>query len=179
MKRINFIFLTLIISLLNISAQSLPDGYKNIKLGMSLEETKNALEKNADLGYHGDRDVSLLPGENKILIETDSQKGYGSDFLERCWFQFYNEKLYIITININPKRMDYYSMFKKFSDKYGDPDQLDPSKSVWMDDSVTIMLEKPLSVKYIDNKTYEEIQNMSTVEKSGEEYTREMFLEDF
>lgn len=52
-----------------IFAQSqLPDGYARIRLGMSVDEVKDLLQKNPAFGYHGDRDVSLLPGENRILI---------------------------------------------------------------------------------------------------------------
>ena len=102
------IFLT---SLFGLNAKDLPDGYKNIKLGMSLDDTKAALIKDPGFGYHGDRDVSLLPGVNKVLIETDATTGIGSPFLERCWFQFSEDQLYIITINVNPAKMDYYSIF--------------------------------------------------------------------
>lgn len=178
MKKILFL-LTISLFSLKLFGQSLPNGYQNIKLGMSLDETKDQLQKNAEFGYHGDKDVSLLPSQKEVLIETDAEEGHGTPFLERCWFQFYDDNLYIITININKNRMDYYSMFKTFLEKYGNPTSIDPSKSCWKDDSVTIILEKPLSVKYIDNKTYEEIQKKATVEISAEEYTRELFLEDF
>ena len=87
----------------SLNAKDIPNGYKTVKLGMSLEETKDELLRDTDFGYRGDRDVSLLPSANKNLIETDSSTGLGSNFLERCWFQFYNDKLYIITININIK----------------------------------------------------------------------------
>ena len=82
-------------------SQDYPKGYKNILLGMTFEDTKIALLKDSDFGYHGERDVSLIPGTNKTLIETDAQYGHGSNFLERCWFQFTNDSLYIITINVN------------------------------------------------------------------------------
>ena len=51
-----------------LCAEELPHGYKNIMLGMSLEETKDNLVKDPDFGYHGDRDVSLIPGSSKTLI---------------------------------------------------------------------------------------------------------------
>ena len=64
-------------------AKDLPRGYKDITLGMSLEETKDCLVKDPDFGYHGDRDVSLIPGSSKTLIETDADRGFGSNFLKR------------------------------------------------------------------------------------------------
>ena len=56
-----------------IFSEELPHGYKNISLGMSLEETKDNLVKDPDFGYHGDRDVSLIPNSSKTLIETDAE----------------------------------------------------------------------------------------------------------
>ena len=169
------IFFTAIVFL---SAESLPRGYKGITLGMSLEETKDNLVKDPDFGYHGDRDVSLIPNSSKTLIETDAERGVGSNFLKRCWFQFSFDELYIITININPERMDYYSVFTKLKEKYGEPDSFNPQSATWKNDDVTMSLEKPLTLKYIDNKIYEQTQNYSNIQASPTEVTREMFLGD-
>ena len=177
-KRFLFcIFLT--ICGVSLFAQSLPDGYGDVHLGMSLDETKKQLIKNADFGYAGDRDVSLLPGDARVLIETNAASGRGSPFLTQCWFQFYNKKLYIITINVNTQKVDYYSMFTTLCQKYGQPDTLDPEKAVWKNDTVTMQLEKPLSIKYIDNETFDMLKTAATVEKSYEEKTQQMFLDEF
>ena len=159
-------------------AEDLPDGYKGIKLGMSLQETKENLVKDPDFGYHGDRDVSLIPNSSKTLIETDATRGLGSNFLTRCWFQFSFDELYIITINVNPERMDYYSIFTKLVEKYGEPTTFSPQAATWKNDEVTMSLEKPLTLKYIDNKRFEETQNYSNVQASPTEITQEMFLEE-
>ena len=171
------IFLTMMA--FSIFAADLPDGYGDVHLGMSLKETKEQLLKNSDFGYSGDRDVSLLPGDAKILIETNAAGGRGSPFLTQCWFQFYNEELYIITININTAKIDYYSMFTTLCKKYGDPVSLDPQKAVWKNDSITLQLEKPLSVKYIYNETFDMLKNAATVEKSYEEKNAQAFLDEF
>ena len=174
----SFIVLTsLTISSLFLFAESLPHGYKNVTLGMSLEDTKEALVKEPDFGYHGDRDVSLIPNSSRTLIETDADRGLGSTFLTRCWFQFSFDELYIITININPERMDYYSIFTKLTEKYGQPTSFDPQTATWKDEQVTMSLEKPLTLKYIDNKIFEQTQNYTNIEKSPNEVTREMFLD--
>ncbi len=159
-------------------AEDLPRGYKDITLGMSLEETKDCLVKDPDFGYHGDRDVSLIPGSSKTLIETDADRGFGSNFLKRCWFQFSFDELYIITININPNKMDYYSVFTTLTKKYGEPTTFSPQAATWKDDEVTMSLEKPLTLKYIDNKIFNETQNYSNVQASPTEVTREMFLDE-
>lgn len=157
--------------------ENIPLGYGGIQLGMSVETVKQKLKENSDFGYHGDKDVSLLPGENRILIETDAESGYAFGFLERCWFQFYNDKLYVITININKEKMDHYSIFRSLCKKYGNPDSVNPEKSVWKSENISMSLERPLTLKYIDTKTFKELQDKSLVGPSGKEITREMFLD--
>ena len=163
---------------LSLFAESLPHGYKGITLGMSLQETKDNLVKDPDFGYHGDRDVSLIPNSSKTLIETDAERGVGSNFLKRCWFQFSFDELYIITINVNPEKMDYYSIFTKLKEKYGEPTSFNPQAATWKDDDVTMSLEKPLTLKYIDNKIFEQTQNYSNIQPSATEITRDMFLDE-
>lgn len=170
----------LFITLLTIPlfAEEIPDGYKSITLGMTLSETKEALLKDSDFGYHGDRDVSLMPLTKQTLIETDSEYGYGSNFLRHCYFQFNEDKLYIITINMNPERLDYYSLFTTLCDKYGEPTSFNPQSAIWKNDDVTMSLEKPLTLKYVDNKTFTSVQNYSNVPKAGTEITRDQFLDE-
>ena len=175
-KRIIFCLFILVCGF-SLFAQNLPDGYGGVHLGMSLDEAKKQLLKNSDFGYSGDRDVSLLPGDGRTLIETNATGGRGSPFLTQCYFQFYNEQLYIITININSQKTDYYTMYTTLSEKYGKPVSLDPQMAVWENDSVTIQLERPLSVKYIDKETFDMLKTASTVQKSYEEQNLQSFLD--
>lgn len=177
LKKVSSILISSIFLFSAFSIEPVPDGYSNIKLGMSLDTAKIELQKNSDFGYHGDRDVSLVPGSNRILIETDATKGLGSNFLNKCWFQFSDETLYIITINVNPEKMDYYSIFTTLTEKYGEPTSLNSTSATWKDDSYTMSLEKPLTLKYIDNKKFDSLQNYNKVPLSGTETTRQMFLD--
>ncbi|MBQ9495120.1 MAG: hypothetical protein IJR50_05715 [Treponema sp.] len=170
--------LFLFIAFFCFAQASLPRGYGGIELGMTLDEVKEKLKKNSEFGYHGDRDVSLLPGENRVLIETDAEAGHVISFLERCYFQFYNEKLYIIIINVNRERMDHYSIFSTLCEKYGDPTLFSPEKAEWKTDSVTMTLERPLALKYVDNNVFNEVNAASLVPLSGTEITREIFLDE-
>ena len=173
-----FLFIFLSIFFLSLSAKEpLPNGYKDIILGMNLEDTKQELLKDTDFGYHGDRDVSLLPGENRMLIETDAKKGLGSNFLTHCWFQFANDQLYIITINMNKERIDYYSIFLTLKEKYGEPDSITPQAATWKNSEITMSLEKPLTLKYIDNEVFKSLQNSSNIAPAGSEVTQKMFLD--
>lgn len=158
-------------------SKDLPKGYGGITLGMSVDSTKSALIKNGDFGYNGDRDVSLLPGENRVLIETDAREIARWSFLEQCWFQFYEDKLYTIILNLNKKKVDYYSVFSSLCKKYGDPVEFSPERAVWKNDSVQMSLERPLVLKYIDLKTFDSLVNESMVEKTAGEKLRDEFLE--
>lgn len=177
MKKILFAALALFFLNSLCAEKKVADGYGGVALGMSVEQVKKALKDNSDFGYHGDRDVSLLPGENRVLIETDATAFAGFSFLERCWFQFYNDRLYIITINVNREKMDHFSIFDSLCKKYGAPDSVSPEKSVWNGENVTMSLERPLTLKYVDRKTFESLQKKSLVGPDGTEITREMFLE--
>lgn len=161
-----------------VFGEGLPSGFGGVELGMKLDDAKNALKANSDFGYAGDRDVSLLPGDNRVLIETDSYNMQHHGFLTRCWFQFYEESLYSIIINFNPERLDHYSLYTTLVKKYGEPKEFSPERSVWKDDSVTMSLERPLSIKYIDNTVSEQLAQQSLVQKNGYEITRERFLEE-
>lgn len=175
MKKIASVLIFLFVTFIAFS-ESVPNGYAGVELGMTFEQVKKALRDNLDFGYRGERDVSLLPGENRILIETDTSTFAGFSYLDRCWFQFYNEKLYIITININREKMDHFSIFDSLCKKYGTPQSVSPEKSVWQSKTVTMSLERPLTLKYVDQKVFDELQNKSKVSPSGTEQTREMFL---
>ncbi|MCH5291146.1 MAG: hypothetical protein J1D88_05205 [Treponema sp.] len=154
----------------------LPSGYAGITLGMSVDEVKKALADDPQFGYRGERDVSLLPGEQRTIIETDTSRLAPYSYLERCWFQFYEDKLYIITINIKKEKVDHYSIFNKLCKKYGNPQSLNPRKSEWKNDSVIMALERPLSLKYTDKAVSDSLQEKSTVQKSAEEMSRDDFL---
>lgn len=151
---------------------ALPGGYSSVVLGMSVDAAKGALEEDPAYGYKGDRDVSMLPGENRVLISTT-----GIHFFNECWFQFDNDRLYIITLNLNPERVDYASVFKSLCTKYGDPDSLSPKKSEWKDGSVIMALERPLTLKYTDEGVFQELQETSNVELTKEEKNRQNFLD--
>lgn len=163
----------------NDNGEALPRGYGGVLLGMSVDDAKDALKHNSDFGYRGERDVRLTPGEERTLIETDATKTYQNPFLDRCTFQFSDENLYIISIGINDELMDYFTLFDTLCKKYGNPTSLNPQKAVWTRDNVSMSLERPLTIRYIDDATFRDQEDKSATEKSGREHTRDMFLEDF
>lgn len=169
------LFLTGLACAVSGSSASLPDGFSTVKLGMSVDSVKDALKKDSQFGFRGDRDVSLAPVTKETIIETDSRYAPWS-FLERCWFQFEEEKLYVITINIDQKKLDHYSVFSSLCKKYGNPDEISPQKAVWQNDSVIMSLERPLTLKYIDAQAFKKKMDKASVDKTYAEKSAEEFL---
>ncbi|HPX46986.1 MAG TPA: hypothetical protein PK408_02190 [Treponemataceae bacterium] len=153
---------------------AVPVSYRGITLGMELDAVKEALLADSVFGYRGERDVSLLPGENRTLIETS-----GSLFIRRAWFQFFGGKLYIMTFQLDTEHVDYYSLYTSLTVKYGEPSILDPSKSLWTDDICTLTLERPLTVKYVDKAVFESLVSASGTKKAEYDVSRENFINDF
>lgn len=155
---------------------ALPNGYGKVKLGMTVDSAKEALKNDHQFGYRGDRDVSLSPSDHETVIETDPTTYASFSFFNRCWFQFKDEKLCVITLNLDKERMDHFSVFSELCEKYGNPDIISPKKSVWKSDSVILSLEKPLTLKYVDAKVFKEKLDSSNVEKTTSEQAKDAFL---
>jgi hypothetical protein len=152
----------------------LPDTYRSVSLGMDMDTVKEQLKKDSMFGYRGDRDVSLLHGENRSLIETA-----GPSFIARSWFQFHEDKLYVMIFRLNTERIDYYSVYTALVEKYGEPESLDPRRALWSDERVTLTLERPLTVKYVDKAVFSQLVETDTKERAITDILREEFLSEF
>jgi hypothetical protein len=155
-------------------AGSLPRTFREISLGMSLEDLKKALERDGLFHFRGDRDVSFLPAGEQSLVETT-----GFSFIRRAFFQLREGMLYIMAFSLDPALIDHYSVFTGFVKKYGEPLFLDPGQAVWESEDTRIAIERPLTVKYIDKAVFVEIMGESAVKESGEVFLREEFLNGF
>lgn len=153
---------------------ALPAEYRSIKLGMGIDAVKDALKQDSVFGYRGERDVSLLPTENRSLIESA-----GSYFISRSWFQFYKDNLYTMIFKLNTDTVDYYSVYSKFCEKYGEPASINPQRAVWEDEHTRVVIERPLIVKYIDLTVFNELISQSTTEKAASETNRQNFIDGF
>ena len=141
---------------------------------MDIGAVKDALKQDAVFGYRGERDVSLLLTENRSLIESA-----GSYFISRSWFQFYKDNLYTMIFKLNTDTVDYYSVYSKFCEKYGEPTSINPQRAVWEDEHTRVVIERPLIVKYIDLTVFKELISQSTTEKAAAETNRQNFIDGF
>ena len=87
--------------------------------------------------------------------------------------------MFIMALTMDVNQVDHYSMFTNFVDKYGEPDYLDPRESVWENDETRISLERPLTVKYIDKRVFNDIIDESAVKESGWVQLKQDFLDEF
>ncbi|MDR0450342.1 MAG: hypothetical protein LBH26_03660 [Treponema sp.] len=154
--------------------RELPRNFREINLGMSLEDLKAALQRDGMFSFRGDRDVSLLPARDQSLVETT-----GLSFVKRAFFQLREGRLFIMAFTLNSDLVDHYSVFSSLTEKYGRPDFLSPQQAVWEGENTRIALERPLTVKYIDRDVFNSIIGESQTAESHEVRQRQEFLDGF
>ncbi len=156
------------------TGQALPRQFRELVLGMSLDELKDVLAKDGYFNFRGDRDVSFLPVREQSLVETT-----GTSFIRRAFFQLRDSSVFIMSFTLNTSIIDYFSVFSKFVEKYGKPSWLDPRMAVWETDETRISIERPLTVKYIDKVVFDDIVSESGLIESGQVEMRRDFLDEF
>jgi hypothetical protein len=154
--------------------ETLPRSFRELSLGMGLEDLKEALQRDGLFYFRGDRDVSFLPRGEQSLVETT-----GFSFIRRAFFQLREGVVFIMAFTLDPRLVDHYSVFTSLVKKYGEPALLDPKQAVWESADTRIAIERPLTVKYIDKKVFNEIINESKALESAEIHLREEFLGEF
>jgi hypothetical protein len=153
---------------------ALSRSFRELTLGMGLEDLKDALQRDDLFYFRGDRDVSFLPSREQSLVETT-----GFSFIRRAFFQLRDGAVFIMAFTLDPRMVDHYSVFTSLVKKYGEPGLLDPKQAVWESADTRIAIERPLTVKYIDKNVFNEIINESQVSESAEIRLREEFLSEF
>ena len=157
-----------------VFSDGLPRQFRQLSLGMSLDDLKANLAKDPLFSFRGDRDVSFLPAREQSLVETT-----GISFVKRAFFQLRDGEVFIMAFSLNTEIMDHYSVFTQFVEKYGQPSYLDPKESVWETEDTRISVERPLTVKYIDRTVFNDILNESSLKESRQVRLRQEFLNEF
>jgi hypothetical protein len=182
-KCIIFTFLTLFFLISAVWAQNvsvdeesnaLPRQFRQLSLGMSLDDLKNALIDDNFFNFRGDRDVSFLPIRQQSLVETT-----GTSFIRRAFFQLRDDVVFIMSFSLNTQMIDHYSVFTQFVERYGQPSSLDPRAAIWETEQTRISIERPLTVKYIDKIVFDDILNESGLIESNQVRRRQEFLDEF
>jgi hypothetical protein len=155
-------------------SEELPRSFRELRLGMSLEELKKALTDDGLFEFRGDRDVSFLPAKEENLVETT-----GLSFIRRAFFQLREGQVFIMAFSLDPTMIDHYSVFTSFIKKYGEPVSLKPREAVWENEEVRVSIERPLTVKYIDMNVFKAIMGEAKAEEAAEVFRRQGFLNEF
>ena len=93
------------------SGETLPRQFRQLSLGMSLNDLKANLAKDPMFSFRGDRDVSFLPARQQSLVETT-----GISFIRRAFFQLRDGEVFIMAFSLNTEIMDHYSVFTQFTE---------------------------------------------------------------
>ena len=152
----------------------LPRQFRELSLGMPLDDLKIALTNDGYFNFRGDRDVSFLPAREQSLVETT-----GTSFISRAFFQLRDGEVFIMSFSLNTQIIDHYSIFTQFVQRYGQPVYLDPRTAIWENETTRIAVERPLTVKYIDKIVFDDIINESGLIESGQVQLRQDFLNEF
>ena len=152
----------------------LPRQFRALSLGMALDDLKTALTGDLLFSFRGDRDVSFLPVREQTLVETT-----GLSYIRRAYFQLVSGSVYIMSLSLDTRLMDHYSVFTTFIKKYGEPQSLSPAEAVWDNGETRISIERPLTVKYIDREVFDRLIEESKTQERLEMLRREEFLADF
>jgi hypothetical protein len=145
--------------------------FRGVELGMDRDSVIAALKKDSIFSYRGPEDLSLLPSPNQSLIEVS-----GPSFVRRGFFQLYEGKLWTIILELNPDKVDHYSIYTSLVAKYGEPALLDPKEARWEDKSTRMALERPLSLRYMDMAVYGKLREGVSAKESTQELDRQGFL---
>jgi hypothetical protein len=156
------------------AAKPLPTAYRAFSLGMGLEDLKKALSEDRLFTFRGDRDVSLLPQSEQVLIETT-----GLSFIRRAFFQLRDGKVFMMAFSLDTEKVDHYSVFTRLTTEYGEPKTLDPKEAVWESPRVRLSVERPLTVKYLDMEVFGELSRNASATASREYALRQEFLDGF
>jgi len=154
------------------AAKPLPVGFRGITLGMGLDQVKQLLKAEPLVRYRGDPDVSFLPQTSQYLIECE-----GNSYLRRAYFQFADSRLFIMILVLDTRTLDHFSLYSALSAKYGQPASLSPQEVVWQSGPVRFSLERPLTVKYIDNTTFSALLSKGGAQKDLDQISRDKFIE--
>lgn len=154
--------------------EELPRQFRQLALGMTLDDLQESLTIDPYFNFRGPRDVSFLPIREQTLVETT-----GPSFIRRAFFQLRDGQVFIMSFTLNTEIIDHYSVFMQFVRRYGQPTSLNPRAAVWENEETRISIERPLTVKYIDRIVFNDIVSESTLIESNQVRLRQEFLNEF
>jgi len=166
--------IALIPAVLSAQAVELRRGFRSLELGLSFEEAQAVLRSDSAFSYRGEPDLSLSLSESSAVIDTA-----GRGYIKRALLQFNGDRLTILTLYLDQTTFDFFQLMEQLTDRYGPEKDMNPEWVVWEDARTRILLERPLTIRYLDLADLAERRSSGAVETSIQEEARERFLEEF
>jgi hypothetical protein len=170
MKRI--IFFTLLLGFACASVYARDIGFMGISIGMTREQVLSYTDEKKIIEVPKNKDVEFFPVEERKILTLSVRPE-----IPQMYLQFYNEKLYAITVIFDEKYLDYFALAGSLAEKYGGYTALSPSWRKWEFEGVEIKVEKPAVVKYIALKEFLEVTDFKKDEGYTASERRKMFLD--
>ncbi len=192
MKKILPLFIICFVSVLPLTGQSRMDteepapseitpgttgnvkAFRGIELGMSLDKVKQILSQDPYFNYTGDADVFILPEKQQHLIECS-----GNSFVKQAYFQFHENRLYIMIIELNENKIDFYTLFTTLYKKYGEYRTFSPENVIWEKQNVELSLERPVVVKYVDSSVFNTLKEQGKMAQQSASKSLKDFMNEF
>ncbi len=154
-------------------SQEAIQGFDTITLGITPAALESLLDGSESFDYQK-QEVSLIPNNEQTLITVP-----GSNYISTGLFQFSDDRLIAITLHLDSKKVGYYTLFSNLAEKYGQTDTFTPQRVTWEDGPVTLSLERPAIIKYLDSAFFD--SELATLQERQitEETQREIFLQKF
>ncbi|MBL8991688.1 MAG: hypothetical protein JNM63_00010 [Spirochaetia bacterium] len=128
------------------SATNAVSGWNNFLLGSGFSQVTNFLytthtwlEPTVDLRT----DVVSEVNTNTIRIKPNQH-------FQSIQFQFRQDKLYLIRLDLSPKLYSFLSLNKSLRAKYGEPNEIRSDRLVWRDGKRELILERNTTLRYLD-----------------------------
>lgn len=156
-----FIF---VLSTVCLHAQDI--GFMEITLGMTRDEVLEFADEKELIKVPKNRDVEFFPVENRKILTLSIEPE-----VPHMYLQFYNEKLYAITVVFDERAIDFLTLARTLEEKYGPYTELTPNWRKWKNGGSEIRVEKPAVVKYIALEEFLEVTNFRSEKPVGDRKT--------
>ncbi len=161
----------------------LANGFFNVELGFTFDEVVAILQNDPLLVVLEEPEIFVVPESDQKVIRADGVKddATGYRFIQEAFFRFNDDdRLVVLSMSLNTNIIDYFSLFEVHDKKYGNANVITPNKAQWNNENTMLIIERPLTVKYIMNSFIRPQQDQyNTIEQQAREQYREDFLSFF
>ncbi len=150
---------------------AIPEGYKEFTFGMTMSAVKDLISKSQEFDSVREEVLTIRTEPDREIITV---KGRG--FVKRGYFHFNEDKLFHIYLIMNDSKIGYYNLLKGLTEKYGNPNDLDPKRAIWKNQTARVVIEKPSVVKYTSIPVWESLGSNDLADRNVLQINRDDFI---